>query len=319
MRIIFVPQFPSEMRYQAWWISEFPKQFRDHGFEVLTLGESCITSMKYRRSELDMFSPINQAIEFEMKQIKEYMSLDIKEDDILFVADLSFPGIFCSVLYHKECPKSYAFCHATSLNKYDYFENTRYSKFPAETAHSRMFDTVFVGSDYHKDKLHMGLQNNIHNWVNTKVTYLPMSPFITYKEDKIYNIISVARPTKQKVDLDIENRVQKNICNITRNVFYNWESYYKFISKSKILLVTSSEDTFNYTILEALMNNTIVLAPNRLCFPEMLSTEFLYNSYDELEQKIFKYLKDYKNVPEIKCKKEVDNFFDVICEEMKGG
>jgi len=38
-RIIFVPQYPTPMRYQEWWISEFPKKFREAGFEVKVLGE----------------------------------------------------------------------------------------------------------------------------------------------------------------------------------------------------------------------------------------------------------------------------------------
>ena len=321
MRIIFVPQFPSEMRYQAWWFTEFPKQFRDRGVEVLTLGESHITSMKYRRSELDMFSPINQAIEFEMKQIKEYMMLDIKEDDILFVADISFPGIFCSALYHKECPKSYTFCHATSLNKYDYFENTRYSKFLVETAYSRMFDTVFVGSEYHKDKLHMGFENNIHNWVNTKVTYLPFQPpFLkAYKCKKTIDIMSASRPSPQKVDSELETWLEnKTNIKIERPISNTWGQYSSNLQKSKMLLITAFEDTFGYQIVDAITNGCIPIARNSLAYPELLPREYLYETKDELLSIVNKVLNSELPVPELICEEQMNKFYDVICDEMIG-
>ena len=65
------------------------------------------------------------------------------------------------------------------------------------------------------------------------------------------------------------------------------------------------------------MNNTLVLAPNRLCFPELLPDEFLYNNYNELEQKIKEHQKNYTILPEIKCKKRVDEFFENIISIME--
>ncbi len=46
MRIIFVPQFPSDLRYQEWWFTEFPKQFRARGFEVVTLKITVMKTIK---------------------------------------------------------------------------------------------------------------------------------------------------------------------------------------------------------------------------------------------------------------------------------
>ena len=33
-RIIFVPQYPTPMRYQEWWFTELPWKFREAGFDV---------------------------------------------------------------------------------------------------------------------------------------------------------------------------------------------------------------------------------------------------------------------------------------------
>jgi len=313
-RIIFVPQFPAEMRYQEWWLYKFEKEFKKNFEEVIVLGKT--TSIQNKNIKYGkIFSPVNSSVEFELDQIKEYISLDIKKDDVLFLSDISFPGLFCNILYHKKCSKMFAFCHATSINKFDYFEKDRNSKFYVESSNSILFDKIFVGSNYHKEKL-INMGNDIY-WKNTEVVYLPKPTINIIKEDKIYNIISVARPTIQKVNKEIEDKVEKNICRIIRKQFTTWDEYYKFLSRSKILLISSHEDTFNYTILEAIMCDTIVLAPNKLCFPELLPEEYLYNDYKELEQKINIYLKNYKNIPKLKCEKEVNEFFKHIINLME--
>lgn len=318
MRIIFVPQFPSELRYQAWWFTEFPKQFRKRGFEVLTLGENYADLIQLRRSTFDMFSPINQAIEFETEQIREYMLLDIQDDDILFLADLSFPGLFANALYHKECNIMYAFCHATSINNYDYFSDIAYSKFPVESSHAMLFDTVFVGSKYHQDKL---------PWKNTKVTYLPFQPYDGSVEmfvPKKHEFMSASRSSVQKVDMDLENKIEritgKKIFRPTSN---SWEEYFANLRSSNVLLITAREDTFGYQIIDAIRNGCYPLARNSFAYPEILPKEFLYNDFDELISRLDCLCigddEFQASIPRPLCKKQMDKFYDVICEEMKNG
>ena len=168
MRVIFIPQYPTPMRYQIWWYWKLPSEMEKGGFEVITIGEEYVKKMKSTRGSTEMFSPIDVAIEFETEQIKEYMDLKLREDDVLFLADISFPGLFPHVLFHKKPSRCVAFCHATSINFADYFAKDRRSKYPIETGLSRMFDVVLVGSNYHQDKL---------GWSNTVVTELPYPPF----------------------------------------------------------------------------------------------------------------------------------------------
>jgi len=320
-RLIFVPQFPSKMRYQEWWFTEFSKQFRDHDFDVLTLGEKYVGVIKHRRSTLDMFSPINQAIEFETEQIKEYMMLDIQDDDILFVADISFPGFFCNVLYHKECPKMYAFCHATSINRLDYFQSVSYSKFPVESSHSYLFDTVFVGSKYHQDKLQA---IDERYWRNTTVTYLPFSPRRLFPEPplkKTIDIMSASRPSIQKVDTELETYIEKELgVKIQRPISNSWGEYFRNLQKSKVLLITAHEDTFGYQIVDAVTNNCIPLARTSCAYPELLEREYLYDSRLELVTKLefLLALEEQPQVPRLLCEKQMNKFYDVICDEMTG-
>lgn len=309
MRLIFVPQYPTPMRYQEWWFSEFPKQFKKYFDEVIVLGSDYIKKVEICRSEIKMFSPIHQVIEFENQQINEFLNLKLKEDDILFLADLSFPGLFSNVLYHKKI-KAFAFVHGTSKNNFDYFSNNRQSKWNVESGHSKLFEKIFVGSQYHKDKL---------GWNNIIITRLPFPVTINKKDDlKVNNIISVSRPSIQKCNLEIEKYVIKKFGKIKRKTVYNWNDYCSLLSSSKILLSTAKEETFGYQIIDALMCGCIPLAPNKLSYPEILPSSNLYNNINELLDKIFYILNRKVEIPEILCKKEMDNFYETISNIMKG-
>jgi len=312
-RLIFVPQYPTSMRYQEWWLPEFQTQFGKHFDEVLTLGT---LDKDIVRGEREMFSPVDSSIRFELEQIKQYMSLPIRNSDILFLADISFPGFFTNVLYHKKPKKCFAFCHATSLNNYDYFEDVRNSKYPVEHGQSIIFNKVFVGSVYHQEKI---------KWYNTIVTRVPKPPFDFFdevkKNEKIYNFVSVSRPTKQKVDLDLENRVMKNLgSQIRRQDFNTWFEYYEFLSSARCLIITAQEETFGYQVMDAIMCGCIPICPNKFSYPELLPREYLYNNekelFDFLELKIL--CSDKTEVPTLLCQNEVDNFYDNICGIMKG-
>ena len=315
-RVIFVPQYPTPMRYQEWWWNKFPEEFAKEDLDVLILGAEHAEMMQYRRGTMSMFSPIHAAIELECAQIDEYMNLETKEDDILFLADISFPGFFSNVLFHKRVKRMFAFCHATSKNYKDYFAPLKNQKFPIETAHSQLFDAVFIGSDYHDDKL---------KWDNTLVTRLPYPPFEGVKiNKKSFDIMSASRPNPQKVDALLERNVETRFGKIHRPETSTWFNYQWNLACSKILLITSFEDTFGYQIVDAVMNDCIPLAPNSCSYPELLSREYLYEDEEELMRKIDYILNGNMpefgvvDVPKLLCHDEMTNFYKHIIEVLKG-
>jgi len=252
--------------------------------------------------------------------------LELRDDDILFLADLSFPGLFGNVLHHKECSKMFAFCHATSANSYDYFQSVRYSKFPVECSHSILFQTIFVGSNYHKQKL-IDMGNSFFKkdlyWQNTMVTYLPFQP-LDYKlsgVNKLVDIMSASRPSPQKVDSELEEYVEKQLnIKISRPVSNTWGQYTWNLNESKVLLITAKEDTFGYQIVDAVTNNCIPIARNSLAYPELLPREYLYDTKEELVMILDQILNGNNNmpVPDLLCREQMNKFYDVICAEMKG-
>jgi hypothetical protein len=311
MRILFVPQYPTVNRYQEWWFNKLPTEFRKANFEVKIIGESYAKNIKkICGNDGVFFSPVHNSINFELHQIEEYYTLKLREDDILFLADLSFPGFFVNVLYHKKPKNCFAFCHATSKNNFDYFSKNEYSKFPVESGQALLFKKIFVGSSYHEQKL---------QWPNTQVTYLPYPPLKGYNKEKIYDIVSASRVTHQKVNSKLEEKVEKKFSKIQRKFHNNWKEYYTFLSQSKILLITSREETFGYQVVDAVLNHCFPLAPSKFSYPELLPPECLYDSEDELLAKI-DYLLNSEVVlpiPELLCHKEMTNFYSNIIKTMR--
>jgi hypothetical protein len=323
-RIIFVPQYPTPMRYQEWWFWKFPEEFKKAGFEVLTLGKSyydmiCKIVENINEDEPNIvkgnFAPLETAISFECKQINQYMNLELRDTDILFLADLSFPGFFANVLYHKRPSRAYAFCHATSINNYDYFEKCKHSKFLVERGHAKIFDKVFVGSEYHAGKLMFNDMENI------EVVSLPLPPKSVINEvdiPKSIDFISVSRSTMQKVNLHIEDHVADEYgIPIYRPVCETWEEYCTVLSESKILLITSREETFGYQVADAILNNCIPIAWNDYSYPELLPQEYLYETMDELRGILDKALDGELKVPELLCKPRMKKFFYNIIKTMR--
>lgn len=288
MRLILVPQYPQKLRYQEWWPSEFAKNLSPYFDDIIILGKNFVDSDLENSNYIgELFSPVNTSIEFETQQINEYMNLELRDDDILLQLDTSFPGFFNNVLYHKRPRRAFSFCHATSVNNYDYFnevnDNFNNSKLESEKANFSLFDLVFVSSLYHKNKLESyNFPNNI-----VSLRALPNPP-IQGRPKKFSNrrndIVSVSRPSYQKVNLAVENFIEKEFnTKIVRKNCENWEQYYEFLGDSKIVLINSKEDTYGYAIIDAYMNGCNVVAPRAFAYPEIVPEEDLeIQSYTSL-------------------------------------
>jgi len=283
-RLIFIPQLPTALRYTEWWIDDFKKNLKNYFSEFITIGEKYLESSKnIKVDNNESFNNLTKSIEFELYQIQEYLNFDLKDSDILLLADISFPGLFSSVLYHKKPEFCFAICHGTSKNKFDIFAHERFSKWKVESGHAELFNKIFVGSLYHKLKL---------KWHDIKVIGMPDPP-MPYKsstKEKSIDIISVSRKTPQKVDEKIEQQVEDKYGKIYRKKYNSWDEYFEALSKSKILLITAQEETYGYQIIDCLKygNGCVPLAPHQFSYPELLSEDYLYRRFDikELFRKI---------------------------------
>lgn len=306
-RLIFVPQYPTPMRYQEWWYTEFPLQLSEYFEEVIVVGE--LDKNRAIVKDMKGFSPVVDAIAFELAQMNQFMSMGLREDDTLLVADLSFPGFFSSVLHHRSLENSYAICHGTSKNAFDYFSKTKKSKWKIESSHAGLFKKVFVATHYHKDKL---------GWKNIEVIPFPFPPFSPpfHFPPCRRTLISVGRDGIQKRNKTLERRLEKKFGFIGRQRFDTWEDYYCYVSESKVMIITAKEETYGYQVVDAILSQCVPVAPNKFSYPELLPRECLYDDYKELEVAVEKVVSGDILVPICLLKKEAGEFYKRIVKEM---
>ncbi len=308
-RLIFVPQYPTPLRYQEWWYKEFPRRLLGLGFDhIITLAGGSIVAA----AEASLFAPTETALEFEAQQIRQYMDLQLEPDDTLLLADLSYPGLFANVLFHKRPKHCYAICHATSLNRYDYFADNRKQKWPIEMAQAKMFDLIFVASAYHYVKLAL---HGIDVY-NMKILRFPLPPFPGQVPQNLFHertntIVSVARGGIQKRTVSLEKKVERALHTKIKRPqgIKSWQEYYTFLANSKVLLITSKEETYGYQVIDAITNGCIPVAPRAFSYPELLPNEYLYSSADECLQVINEILTNDLPVPNLLVRHEAEAFY----------
>lgn len=322
-RLILVPQYPAGLRYQEWWYTEFPHSLSPWFSEVVLLGDGPGVQDVASSTVKGSFAPLQHAIDFELHQINEYMDMELRKGDTLLLLDISYPGFFSNVLHHKRPDYCFAFCHASARNAYDYFKETRVSKWAQERGAARLFDKVFVASEYHKRKL------GWDNVVNLKALPNPPKDLYTVSSQpgifaKPFDIISVARKSVQKRTEALEHRVLSELQRrLGREVRIhcpkarNWQQYYAALREASILLVTSKEETYGYQIVDAVLCGCFPLAPKAFSYPELLSSQHLYSNEKELVDRLEKLLKK-GTIPNSKLKNgnQIVSFYENLAKEM---
>jgi glycosyltransferase involved in cell wall biosynthesis len=82
------------------------------------------------------------------------------------------------------------------------------------------------------------------------------------------------------------------------------EDYAKFVLKADIIVSTAIQENFGYAVAEAIYCYTLPLLPNRLSYPEILPEkfhpQFLYQSEEDLHQKLKRLLAGYRQLDEVR-------------------
>ena len=106
------------------------------------------------------------------------------------------------------------------------------------------------------------------------------------------------------------------------------EDYLKELSKCHANVINSRHETFCISIAESIMNNQLIIAPNKVTFPELVDKDYPYLFETEEEQ--YKILKNIltKNIREYKYKekdkllldthaKKIDKYFQDMVKDNK--
>lgn len=315
-RLILVPQLRVKMRYQEWWQEMFEKHLTGP-FDVVTLTSKVETV----NIQAGTFSAVDYAIHCEAEQVRQFLEMNFTEEDVLLHLDLSFPGFFHNALFHRRPARSAVFCHATALNRFDYFQPVRQQKWRCERTHAEMYDKVFVASAYHQKKLRLKNCINLGALPNPPASILPKQ----MESERPLRFVSTARITPQKVDRTVEEHLEGLSGDmVKRHQFLDWRSYYHFLDRSRFLVVTSKEETYGYQIVDAILRGCTPIAPKAYSYPELLPARLLYDPHARFDQRAKQILaiakREEKNgLPGATLKNDtkIEHFFENLTKELK--
>lgn len=308
-RTIWVaPILPVKMRYSEWWNEEFIRRLNGTSllihkkdpwmvkglWEHLMLAESFNSSDEFFKDQLGHEIQVLDTLHTLVSQGQ------ITKNDVILVLDSSTPGLVASYLQtHKPC-RVVGICHATALNTLDIFSKST-SRSYFDVANLLIYDAIVVASQYHRNKLWNSLANSHNSWTAPKIQvtkFLPENPHLAHylsffkdmavplSEIKTKSICVADRIDQQKVDLKFTEQVEQrlgikiNFLQAPHNKSIGWSDYYSKLEQHKVMLVTAKEETYGYQVQEAMRLGTVPICPASLCYPEFVSSSFLYNDLD---------------------------------------
>jgi len=256
------------------------------------------------------FLDIERTIQFKAKQIEmisiAFQEGKVKTGDWFLFGDIFFPGIE-SIKYMAELQnieiKIAGFNYAGRSDKYDFVRKLNIWADYAEKSYHEVCDLIFVGSEFHKNNVvqYFNLPENKvistgYVWdknlaIKLFPTKLPKEDYIIFPhrisvEKGMNDFFSIAELMSDKKFIITSSSKNKSDITLPKNVEYVYNltkaEYYGYMSKAKYYLSTAYQETFGYTLREALMYDCVIAAPNRLCYTEMLDKENLYDAIEEV-------------------------------------
>lgn len=287
-RFLIFNQYPARMRYQEWWESELVSGFKPYFDDVIKI-DGHLLDEQY---STENFSPMHASLYWESTQIQNAIDI-IQDGDILFCCDISYPGLVPQLVFHYKYNPIFGYCHATSLNNMDIFEDARQTKYPVERAIMESMSGVFFGTHYSMNK-HYNNGKNGHVVGLPAPSWYPNPWFKINHSDKTFDVGIISRRCAQKVDETLLSHILDAGFSVgfhDHTVSTSWETYLRWISNCRCIVSLAKEETYGYQVMDCESVGVPFIAPNDYGYREVIRPEFLYSNKDKLIKLVSKYRK----------------------------
>jgi glycosyltransferase involved in cell wall biosynthesis len=231
----------------------------------------------------------------------------VENGDAFLIGDIFFPGIemikYMSELQGMDV-KVFGINYAGRADKTDFVQQLSYWADASEAGYHFICDGIFVGSSDHANNVcdHFGLNpaTVYRTGLVWDLEYMNQFPRLGDKEDFVIwphrfskekgidELIEFAKFTDKKIIITSSGPA-KDLGKLPKNIEYRHSltktEYFDLMRRAKWYLSTAYQETFGYTIQEAIYFGCEILVPNRACCPEMVPAKNVYNSVNEIETK----------------------------------
>lgn len=310
-KVIYLPFEELPQRYTKMWNDAFIRQMRPEDIIIKVPGWN-----KPKKITTGQFLDTYDTIAYKAKQLQAVAELFkkglIEDHDTFFVPDIFFPGLE-AIRYMAELSDIIihivAFNHAGRADETDFVQNLETWADYSEEAWHRVTDVVLVGSQFHKERVmrkfgHMNVRATGAIWSAEWMA----KHYSVYREKEDYCIwphricaekgfdefrkIAEVTPRMRFIITSCGKEVPNLRTTLPRNVEY-WPNltkrqYYEVFAKAKYYLSTAYQETFGYTVQEAIFFGCQILAPRHASYPEYLPDVCLYNRGELMRENALK-------------------------------
>ena len=231
----------------------------------------------------------------------------VENGDSFLIGDIFFPGIemikYMSELLELDV-KVFGINYAGRADKTDFVQQLSYWADASEAGYHFICDGIFVGSDDHNKNVckHFNLNPaTVHttgyvwdlNYMYKFKNDFEKEDFVIWphrfsKEKGIDELIEFAKFTDKKIIITSSGPA-KDLGKLPKNIEYRHSltktEYFELMAKARWYLSTAYQETFGYTIQEAIYFGCEILVPNRACCPEMVPPKNVYSTVYEIDSK----------------------------------
>lgn len=301
MRLIYVPLEDVEQRYTKMMNAELKRHADVYLYPEFDFPEVI---------EKGQFLDVNKTIIFKSRQLtmiaKMFYDGKIEEGDIFIIGDIFFPGIE-SIRYMAELQgikvQIYGFNYAGRADKTDFVQKLGKWADASEQGYHDICDGIFVGSENHKMDVirYFDLEPSMvhvtgyiwdRNYVRSVYDGHPekedfvIFPHRMTPEKGVKELLEFAKNTNKKIIVTSSGNKVEGL-KLPDNVEYHYNltkaQYYETMARAKWYLSCAYQETFGYTLQEAIHFGCLIAVPNRVCYPEMVPQSCLYDKIEEIE------------------------------------
>ena len=287
-KIWHLPIEPYETRYTVDWVKQFETEFLKSNINFETIFGISTTENLQVGQVLDCCGTHLYKFSQLYKLIDCINNNEVKDNDVIFFADLWFPGLE-SLLYIRNITKiNFKICgvlHAGTWDKHDFTHLNGMSAWGTyiERGWLEGVDVIFVATQFHK--------NLIEDYFNEKFNKIHVTgiPFYAqklqrYRTDKENLVVFPHRNSVEKNPdlfdkLSEDPELQKFTFIKTLDVCKTREEYFQLLGKAKYMVSFAEQETFGYSTVESMALGCHVIVPNALSYTETVPWSNWYYKY----------------------------------------
>jgi len=331
MSIIHVPIENIPTRYTADWIDQFETAFKRTNTNFITvLGNTNKEIPIQTGSVLDAIGTSLYKNDQISKLIKMISNGEIKDDDVIFFADLWFPGIE-TLFYIRSLTgiqfKIAGIFHAGTWDSFDFTSRTGMRNWGQHLELSWLLgvDLIFVATQFHKDMIVM----NSGEFDDSKI-FVTGIPFYAeelrqkYPFESKENLIVFPHRCDEEKHPEKFDRLKRKYPQWdfikTLEVANNRDEYFKLLARSKVMISFADQETFGYSTVESMALGNYVIVPNRLSYRETVPIDYRYSKDKDIDSLLESFMEN-PNIPQypelLKWESSIDKMLRVISVKLK--